>query len=194
MSSIISDNKDNNSVRVFVALSLSGEVMDVLKTRSIELQQQLSDFNIRWVPFENYHITLIFIGNVPETDLDQLQLLIKEAVNGVKPFSVTLGDTTLFPPDNEKKGVMIASVENSDALADLQSRLDARFREAGFDLVVRPYRPHVTLSRLRRAKVTEEHLIKTGETFTTDVNQVHLYFTEKRDGRVYNGILRTVDL
>lgn len=192
MSSITSDK--DGTVRIFVALSLSDDVMVSLKKRSIKLQEELSEFNIRWVPFENYHITLVFIGNQPETDLDKLRDLIADAVKDVKPFSVAVGDTTLFPPDNEKKGVMIASVEKSDPLADLQSRLDKTFRDAGFQLIDRPYRPHITLSRLRRAKVTEDHLIKTGDIMTSDVNQVHLYFTEKRDGRVYNGILRSVDL
>lgn len=192
MSSITSDK--DGTVRVFVALSLSDNVMASLKRRSTKLQEELSEFNIRWVPFENYHITLVFIGNQPETDLDKLRDLIADAVMDVKPFSVTVGDTTLFPPDNEKKGVMIASVEKSDPLADLQSRLEKTFRDARYQLIDRPYRPHITLSRLRRAKVTEDHLIKTGDIMTSDVNQVHLYFTEKRDGRVYNGILRSVDL
>lgn len=185
---------DQETIRVFVALSLCEEVMERLKKRSQALQDQFSELNIRWVPYENYHITLVFIGNVPINALDKLEALMKEAVQGFAPFDVKLGDATLFPPDNEKKGVLITSVEMSDPLKKIQSKLDQKFREAGYYLIDRLYRPHVTLARLRRSKVSEEDLIKTGENFKTNASHVHLYYTEKRDGRVYNGILRSVKL
>lgn len=185
---------NQETIRVFAALSLSDDVMERLKKRSKLLQDQFSELTIRWVPYENYHITLIFIGNVPIVSLDNLEVLMKEAVKEIPPFNVTLGDATLFPPDNEKKGVLITSVETSDPLKNLQSKLDQKFREAGYELVERPYRPHVTLARLRRAKVSEDELLKTGETFNINASHIHLYFTEKRDGRVYNGILRSVEL
>lgn len=168
--------------------------MERLKKRSQSLKDQFSELNIRWVPYENYHITLIFIGNVLIDALDKLEALMKEAVQSYAPFEVNLGDATLFPPDNEKKGVLITFVETSDLLKKIQMKLDQKFREAGYDLVDRPYRPHITLARLRRAKVSEEELIKTGEIFKTNASHVHLYYTEKRDGRVYNGILRSVKL
>ena len=185
---------DQETIRVFVALSLSDEVMDCLKSRSQFLQDQFSALNIRWVPYENYHITLVFIGNVPIDELDRFEGLITKAVKEIIPFSLTLGDATLFPPDNEKKGVLITSVDKSAPLKALQSKLDQTFRNAGYDLIDRPYRPHVTLARLRRAKVLEDDLLKTGETFNTAISHVHLYYTEKRGGRVYNGILRSVKL
>jgi len=185
---------DQDTIRVFAALSLSDDVMAYLKQRSEALQDKFSALNIRWVPYENYHITLNFIGNVPLTDLDRLEILITEAVVDLKGFEVNFGDATLFPPDNEKKGVLITAVENSDPLKILQKKLDQKFREAGYQFVDRPYRPHVTLARLRRAKVLEDDLIKTGEITKSAISHVHLYYTEKRDGRVYNGILRSVAL
>ena len=185
---------DQETIRVFAALSLSDDVMAFLKQRSEALQDQFSALNIRWVPYENYHITLNFIGNVPFTDLDRLETLIKEALVDLKGFEVNLGDAMLFPPDIEKKGVLITAVENSDALKILQKNLLQKFREAGYQFVDRPYRPHVTLARLRRAKVLEDDLVKTGEISKTAKSHVHLFYTEKRDGRVYNGILRSVAL
>lgn len=185
---------DQDTIRVFVALSLSDEVMGALKKRSQSLQDQFSELNIRWVPYENYHITLNFIGNVPITTLGRLETLINEAVVDLKGFEVSLGDATLFPPDNEKKGVLITAVENSDPLKIVQRKLDQKLREAGYEFVDRPYRPHVTLARLRRAKVLEADLEKTGKIIKTPISHIHLYYTEKRDGRVYNGILRSVAL
>jgi RNA 2',3'-cyclic 3'-phosphodiesterase len=177
-----------------VALQLESDVMTSLKARSIAMQEQFAERNIRWVSFENFHNTLIFIGNVPPSELDNLESLIADAVKGVRRLDISIGGATLFPPDNEKKGVLISSVSLNDALNDLQSRLDHAFRNAGYDLINRMYRPHITLARLKRAKMAQDELAEYDESFQSSVNQVHLYYTEKREGRVYNGILRSVDL
>ncbi len=182
------------TLRAFVALSLDDAVMDQLRQKSIALQNQFAAFNIKWVPFKNYHLTLIFIGNVPLDEVDKMEVLIKEAVVGVKPFDIDVGDVTLFPPDQEKKGVLIASVKANKALTALQSRLEAIFRAAGYDLINRPYRPHITLARLRKSKVEQEELLKYDEVINSPVTGVHIYETHKQDGVVFNSIVRSVDL
>tara|TARA_R110002096_G_scaffold436056_1_gene666488 strand:+ start:51512 stop:52078 length:567 start_codon:yes stop_codon:yes gene_type:complete len=184
---------EEKTIRAFVALSLGDDVMTALKNRSKALQEQFAHLNIRWVPFSNYHITLIFIGNIPVSELDAMEILIKDAVVGIEPFDVEISASTLFPPDNEKKGVLIASVTPSAALSALQAALDKTFRGVGYPLIERPYRPHVTLARLRRAKVTEEEL--GGEAvMASHVHQVHIYETHKEEGKVVNSILRSYSL
>jgi RNA 2',3'-cyclic 3'-phosphodiesterase len=184
---------EEKTIRVFVALSLSDDVMTALKNRSTALQEQFAHLNIRWVPFTNYHITLIFIGNIPVSGLDVMETLIKDAIKDTTPFDVEIGASTLFPPDNEKKGVLIASVKPSAALSALQATLDKTFRAAGYPLIERAYNPHVTLARLRRAKVAEEEL--GGEAvMASHVHQVHIYETHKEEGKVVNSILRSYSL
>lgn len=184
---------EEKTIRAFVALSLGDGVMTALKNRSTALQQQFAHLNIKWVPFSNYHITLIFIGNVPVSELDAMELLINDAVQDAEPFEVEIGASTLFPPDNKKKGVLIASVKPNEALSALQASLDKTFRAAGYPLIERLYNPHVTLARLRRAKVAEEEL--GGEAvMASNMHQVHIYETRKEDGAVVNSILRSYSL
>ncbi|MDG1859894.1 MAG: RNA 2',3'-cyclic phosphodiesterase, partial [Emcibacteraceae bacterium] len=156
------------------------------------MQEQFSERNIRWVPFENYHMTQVFIGNIPHEEINDLEAVIREAIQGEEPFEIALGDPALFPPDNEKKGVLIATVNPSDALMVLQSKLDKAFRASGYALIERPYRPHVTLARLRRAKMEEEELPQFGAKMKSLVDHVHIYETHKQDGRVVNSILRSI--
>ena len=182
------------TLRAFVALSLSEDVMTQLQLKSIALQQKFAATNIRWVPFKNYHLTLIFIGNVPYAEVDKMEVLIKEAVVGVKPFDIEVGNVTLFPPDQEKKGVLIASVKANKALMTFQARLDVIFRATGYNLIDRPYRPHVTLARLRKSKVAQEELLKYDGAINSSVTQVHIYETHKKDGVVFNSIVRSIDL
>ncbi|MDG1995060.1 MAG: RNA 2',3'-cyclic phosphodiesterase [Emcibacteraceae bacterium] len=182
------------TIRTFVAISFNNDVMTSLKAQSSLMQEQFVERNIRWVPFQNYHMTQVFIGNIAVDDLDKLENIVSGAIHGVASFDVSLGEPTLFPPDNEKKGVLIASVQPNDALMTLQSKLEHAFRAAGYEFVDRPYRPHVTLARLRRAKVAEEELPKFAVKMMSLIFQVHIYETRKKNGRVINSILRTLDL
>lgn len=185
---------EEKTIRAFVAIAFNDDVMTSLKSQSQAMQEQFSELNIRWVPFENYHMTQVFIGNIPIKDVDKMEEVIRGAITVVEPFEVSLGDPTLFPPENEKKGVLIATVYPSEALMKLQSKLDTAFRAAGYALIDRPYRPHVTLSRLRRAKVEEEELPQFDAEMKSLVDHVHIYETHKKDGRVVNSIVRSIKI
>ena len=158
------------------------------------MQEQFSERNIRWVPFENYHMTQVFIGNTSPDGIEKIEKIVSNAITGISSFDVSLGEPTLFPPDNEKKGVLIAAVHPNDALMALQSKLEHAFRAKGYEFVDRPYRPHVTIARLRRAKVAEEELPQFSMSMSSLVSQVHIYETHKEDGRVINSILRSIDI
>jgi RNA 2',3'-cyclic 3'-phosphodiesterase len=186
--------EDIETIRAFVALSLSDEVRAELIARSLALQEQYAELNIKWVPFVNYHATLVFIGNIPITDIDKMEAIIKEAVRGVTPFDISIGDTTLFPPDQENKGVLIAAVTSDEALMNVQDRIKHTYLNAGYDIFERPYRPHVTLARLKKNKLAEDELGNSRAAFTVPVTQVHLYKSYKMGGKVYNEIVRSVDL
>src|ERR1035438_6636967 len=97
----------------------------------------------RWVPPENIHLTLIFLGEVAE---DRLPCIV-HALDGLEPQGLFLRLTVLgaFP----RAGVLFADVEPNPKLLTLQSRVAARMAVCGFALDPRPYHPHITLARMR---------------------------------------------
>ena len=186
--------EENETIRAFVALSLSDEVRAALKQRSIAFQDQFSHMNIKWVPFNNYHLTLNFIGNVQPVELDSMEALVAEAVTDIKPFELTIGEAELFPPDQENKGVLIASVSSCGALLTLQTRLEKVFLAAGYKFIDRPYRPHVTIARLKKNKIAQGELMQNIEAIKTPVDHVHIYEAHKEEGRAVNSIVRSVKI
>ncbi|MEZ5756904.1 MAG: RNA 2',3'-cyclic phosphodiesterase [Emcibacteraceae bacterium] len=179
------------SIRAFVALSLSNEVMEVLKQKSIALQKQFAALNIRWVPFNNYHLTLSFIGNIPLHEIDRLEAVVKKSISGFTPFTLTIGDIILFPPDKEVKGLFVADVLLDEALEKLQAKIETDLRAADYKIYDRPYRPHITIARLRKNRVEEEELPKDNLKSFSSVNQVHIYESHKENGIVSNSIVRS---
>ncbi|MCP5382841.1 MAG: RNA 2',3'-cyclic phosphodiesterase [Kordiimonadaceae bacterium] len=182
------------TIRAFVALSLSNEVMEVLKQKSIALQKQFAALNIRWVPFSNYHLTLSFIGNIPVHEIDHLEAVVKKSISGITPFTVTIGDIILFPPDQEVKGLFVADILLDKALENLQAKIEADLKAADYKIYDRPYRPHITIARLRKNRVGEEELSKDELKFFSSVDQVHVYESHKVNGIVANSIVRSCPL
>ena len=127
-------------IRLFIALALPEGHCQAL----MRLCSGVRD--ARWVPVENLHLTLRFIGEVEEPRLAD----IAGALTRVKadPFSLTLSGVGHFQNGRRIRSVW-AGIEPSEALNQLQSRVEAALRPADVPPDGRRFTPHVTLGRLK---------------------------------------------
>jgi 2'-5' RNA ligase len=128
-------------VRLFVGI----EIPDELRERLAFIQAGVD--GAKWVPRENFHITLRFIGEVDEGRGRD----IAEALERVRApgFDLTLSGAGHFET-NRRVNQLWIGVARSDALVELQSRIDGIVtRMAGPD--DKRFRPHVTVARLNGA-------------------------------------------
>jgi 2'-5' RNA ligase len=106
----------------------------------------------RWVEPADYHITLRFLGDVPEDLAADLCEGLAES-RARDPVEVVLDGLACFGGD--KPRAVLASVASSPALVDLQVEQERICRRAGTEPERRKYTPHVTLARLRREATPE---------------------------------------
>ncbi|HTI86819.1 MAG TPA: RNA 2',3'-cyclic phosphodiesterase [Alphaproteobacteria bacterium] len=126
-------------IRLFCALELPQSIRD----RLIAIGGGLP--GARWVPEENMHLTLRFIGEVPESSFDD----IATALAGVRApaFDLTIAGVGHF--ERGRKPTMLwAAVESNPALNQLQTSIEAALRRAGVKSEDRRFQPHITLARL----------------------------------------------
>jgi 2'-5' RNA ligase len=129
-------------VRLFVALPIDDGLRDQLADLSGGIP------GARWVPPENYHLTLRFIGeveNVLADELDQALSTIR-----ARPFELTLRGVDVF----EKAGrihSLYAGVERCERLLHLQSKVETALQRAGLPPERKRFAPHVTLARTDKA-------------------------------------------
>lgn len=131
-------------MRLFVALDLPRQ----MRTRLSFLTGGLP--GVRWVPPENYHVTLRFIGELPRWRAEE----VDQALAGLRApgFVLTLAGVGTF----EKAGRMASlwvGVERSPALEHLQAKVETALQRAGVERERRRFQPHVTLARLDGARV-----------------------------------------
>lgn len=99
----------------------------------------------RWIDPENYHVTLRFIGDIDGLIANEIASSLVR-VNR-KPFEVSLRGLSSF--GSKKPRAVVASVEPSRPLMELQAELERLIRRLGLDPEGRKFIPHVTLARLR---------------------------------------------
>ena len=172
-------------MRVFIAVDLPNE----LRKEFADLERQLkpSTDTARWVAPESIHITLKFIGEVPEKQAED----IDAALAGLtwKPFTVTVRGVGFFP-GNRSPRVFWAGME-APTMQKLAEELDSRMERLGFEKEKRAFRPHITLARARDTRIDASLVAASAEYAEHDfgsftVDRIFLFkSTLKPTGAVY---------
>lgn len=129
-------------VRAFVAVLLDAPVRAALEGAIASLRK--CHARVSWVPGDNLHISLLFLGNVPREMVGDLSGMLDRAVAGIRPFTVRIAGVGTFG-----ERVVWAGVEAPPSLSDLQGRVAGGAGRLEIRTDARPYRPHVTLGRVK---------------------------------------------
>ena len=115
-------------MRTFIAIELEEETKAQLAEVQAEAEKLCRRGN--YTPKENFHLTLHFLGEVQEEDLDYLQEAIYETARRNRPFTMTIDKIGFFPRGN--KGILWAGIERSNHLQRLFSTLEKSLEQQGF--------------------------------------------------------------
>ena len=134
------------ATRLFVAVPLPDEIRMALADRLGSLQMPG-----KAVPPENWHITLRFLGWTDDVAFDRMLAALDEADLG-SPFDLALGEMGAFPRPRNATVIWLAVSKGLARLEQLAAEAEEAARSAGFDPEDRPFRAHLTLSRVRPAR------------------------------------------
>ncbi len=137
-----------DQVRLFVACEVPedvkesiGGVIDTLKSRSGSA--------VRWIRPEGVHVTLKFLGEVPVKKLPSIKLAIQEAVVGHSPFELEFSNIGTFGGREGLRIMWVGIAGDVLRLEALVRAVNAALAVVGFEPERRPFRPHLTLGRVR---------------------------------------------
>lgn len=134
-------------MRAFIAIDLDQAIKSELSALVARLARTRAE--VRWVKLQGMHLTLKFLGEISaESDLPRVDQALRNAVLGTPCFELVLSGTGAFP-DVRRPRVLWAGVEPNPALDALQGRLESLLEQAGFPREDRPFKPHLTLGRVK---------------------------------------------
>jgi 2'-5' RNA ligase len=137
-----------SGVRAFLAVELGEGARRAVAAAAQRLAREVRGREVRWARPETFHLTLRFLGDVPRADLPRLAAEVAAAVADVAPFELRLAALEAFPSPRRPR-VVAARVEPEAPLAELARRVEAAVLRAGLPAEERPFRPHLTLGRVR---------------------------------------------
>jgi len=127
-------------MRLFLAIELPADLKMALGRLRVDIP------GARWVPAEQIHLTLAFLGEVEEASV---KLLTEELARIQVPgFELCFSGTGCFP-NRQRPRVLWSGLKPEPHLIDLASMVRAVVLACGIPQEERPFSPHITLARLK---------------------------------------------
>ena len=176
-------------LRVFIAIELPSPVCDAIQKQTARLRQTLGNDLIRWVPTQNMHLTLKFLGDTTSSYLDFLKQLISREADSHPQFDLQLGGLGAFP-NLRRPHLLWIGIHAPADLTSLQKGIESGTTRLGYEQEERAFSPHLTIGRVRQnvnppelQKIrTTLETIQLGNIDIARVDYVHLFKSDLQPG------------
>lgn len=135
-------------IRSFIAVEVAADVRENLH----RCQQRMKDSGARgsWNVPANMHLTLRFLGDVPDGTPEVLGLILDDVAARFGPFDLRCEGLGTFGSPRRPSVLWAGCVGADGRLERLQEAVEQAVVESGFPAERRRYHPHITLARIRR--------------------------------------------
>ncbi|MEW6635519.1 MAG: RNA 2',3'-cyclic phosphodiesterase [Actinomycetota bacterium] len=133
-------------MRLFVGIFPPSAVREALSRAARELPVR---GQVRWVSPENIHLTLKFLGEVPEDTPERLAGPLAAVCAAHEPFEAELSGFGAFPSPVRARIIWAGLGEGADRLRALAADVEEALHTTGFERERRGFVPHLTLGRAR---------------------------------------------
>ena len=140
-------------MRLFLAINLEPTLRRAIVDAAAPLR--LAAPSLNWVDESRLHLTLKFLGEVPEDLMMRLSNTMDEIARRHRSFSMRIGEVGAFP-NFRRARVVWMGIERDPRLELVHHDLELACERHGFDLEGRAFRPHLTLARVKERPDLEE--------------------------------------
>jgi len=180
-------------VRAFIALEIPKPILENIQTQTKDLRENINSSLVRWVPFTNIHLTVKFLGDVPQANLVFVKQMLTHAAKVNAPFDIQLTHLGSFPTPGRPR-VLWIGIQAPAALEALHQSIEIASNRLGYTPEPRAFSPHLTLGRVR-PNLSSAELQKIRETLersslqkpgNATIEEIHLYQSDLQpSGSVY---------
>jgi len=184
----------SGAIRAFLGLELGAAARGRAAALAEALRRGPGGDGVRWVREESLHVTLRFLGATDPAVLPEITRRVAVQTRALAPFALRLGEPGAFPSPRRPR-VIVLGLEPPEPVVALAEAVERGVVDAGLPPEERPFRPHVTLGRVRErrraALALDVTAPVTGLDEAWDVTETVLFQSETlRSGARYTALQR----
>lgn len=186
------------AIRSFLAFELPPDIKEILSRVSEEMRGFPVD--VRWVPTDNIHLTMVFLGNIPEDNITRIEQSVSNVCKEAGAFSVRLSGVGVFP-NRRRPSVLWAGLDGEiERMGELRDALQKALAPLGIKEETRGFAPHLTLGRFKKGpprREQVERLLSEYESLSSPVctmDKLKLFRSQLRPGGAVYTELKTWSL
>src|SRR5258707_14276616 len=110
------------SPRAFIAIELPQEIRAGLRATREQLQTEFPKESLRWVPLEQIHLTLAFLGEISSDSLCEMEPVLEKICGACAPLRLRLEGLGCFPNPARPRVVWLGLAGDLEPLQALQTQ------------------------------------------------------------------------
>ncbi len=141
-------------LRTFIAIDPGKSIRDKI----VALQDALAHtgVEVKWVEPENLHVTMLFLGEVFDTELAKLCKIVADTVEAHQAFSMSVQTAGCFPNPRRPRVLWVGLGQGAQEVCTIHDALEGPLLEMGcYRREDRRYTPHITLGRVKSDRPTD---------------------------------------
>jgi 2'-5' RNA ligase len=151
---------ESERFRLFIAVTLPEEVKAQIEAAQAELRRALPGPGVRWTRREQFHLTLMFLGDVDVARVQPLEEAIRAACRGFSALPLRAERVGFFPDLRYPRVVWAGVQDQAGQLLRLQQAVDAVTRDFTTEQKEERFSGHITLARIKAIKRPEAEALR----------------------------------
>ncbi|MBU4303753.1 MAG: RNA 2',3'-cyclic phosphodiesterase [Candidatus Omnitrophica bacterium] len=136
-------------MRLFIAIRLPENIRKEISLLQLRLGKTAR--RVKWVAPENIHLTLKFIGEAQEEQVENITRAMAEAVKGINPFVISLAALGAFPSLREARVIWVGINKGREESEKIAQRLQVSLKNIA-PQDDKPFKSHITIGRVKSGR------------------------------------------
>jgi 2'-5' RNA ligase len=137
-------------MRTFIAIEIPEEIKRGIS--GVQEQLRKSGADAAWTRPEGIHLTLKFLGEVPESKIPEIMAALRSAAGGMGAIRLEVKGAGAFPNSKNPRVLWLGVRGDVDRLSALHASVEGTMVTLGFDPEERAFSPHLTLARIKHLR------------------------------------------
>ena len=154
-------------MRTFVGIALDEHFADALALAADAIGEASPRWRqARWVPSQNLHVTLKFLGDVPVGSVEDIAQSLDEALRSRRRAELAFDSCCAVPDHTRARMIWALFTDPQGAVAELAGAVEDAVSVYDIPREERSFVPHVTMARAKRQKPVDLSVLESGSSLT----------------------------